>query len=496
MKFTVILKKDDKDSKLVAWMKQFPGRSFDKSINDWDEQGYTTMGLSLLRTLVDEFGHHELFDEVSIYAGDSSVGRKLHSGDILALLHSKKKDVVDDNEDIYLHESKKMNEAKMNSVPFSDLQTALDYAKDIVQEHDMLCRNVKVSISKYFQEVVFEGYNAQLAARHFANDVDGAYVTGWSRLKGGGEKYRVGFKQLESSRYKEKDSFSESKNSLFERVLNEIWDNPRDYDIPREPTYAVKPSEREVWLNSKFDPKLVVEFNGEIVYVMPISKDILLIRDGSASADNFVYNIETEFFLGRIRSRASHAINEDIYGSRSNFYLNVYTPAHNHVHQVQWDMRWDDSGTTLSICSNTGVKKNFSSTDEDIDEALNFCAGKWEETLSKLFKDAIPETIDDTLRKEFLKESRHYSRKNKLKESELPDDLIKMSKDDGSFVGQNVEGMVEDGCEDPVDMILENEVDAYLYDSYVSNKYPEYEKEYKLAVYDSAYSYLADRGLI
>ena len=391
MKFTVILKKDDKDSALVAYMKKYWCRRYDKVLREWDEQGYATIDLELLRDLAYGFGHRELCDEVSIYAGDSSVGRQLHYNDILSLLHSKKKDVVDDDEDIYLHESK---------------------------------------------------------------------------------------------------------NSLFERVLNEIWDNPRDYDIPREPTYAVKPSEREVWLNSKFDPNLVVEFNGEIVYVMPISKDILLIRDGSAAADNFVYNIETEFFLGRIRSRASHAINENIFGSRSNFYLNVYTPAHNHVSQAQWDMRWDDSGTTLSVCSNTGVKKNFSSTDEDIDEALDFCAGKWEETLSKLFKDAIPETIDDSLRKEFLKESRHYSRKNKLKESELPTELIKMSKDDGGFVGQNVEGMVEDGCEDPVDMILENEVDAYLYDSYVSNKYPEYEKEYKLAVYDSAYSYLADRGLI
>lgn len=387
MKFTIILKKNDDDSKLVAWMKRLPQRGFDKAINDWAEQGYTTMDLDLLRTLVDDFGRRELSEEISIYAGDSSVGRKIYIDELLNLLHSKNKNV--DDEDLYLPESR---------------------------------RSVKRG------------------------------------------------------------------------RMSEIWDDGARYH-PRGLKYTVKPSEREVWLNSKFDPKLVVEFNGEIVYVMPISKDILLIRDGSAAADNFVYNIETEFFLGRIRGRASHAINENIFGARSNFYLNVYTPAHNHVSQAQWDMRWDDSGTTLSVCSNTGVKKNFSSTDEDIDEALNFCAGKWEETLSKLFKDAIPETIDDTLRKEFLKESRRYSRK-KLKESELPDDLIKMSKDDGSFVGQNVEGMVEDGCEDPVDMILENEVDAYLYDSYVSNKYPEYEKKYKRAVYAAAYDYLVDCGLI
>lgn len=88
------------------------------------------------------------------------------------------------------------------------------------------------------------------------------------------------------------------------------------------------------------------------------------------------------------------------------------------------------------------------------------------------------------------------SRKNKLKESELPDNLIEMAKEDGSFVGQNVVGIVEDGCIDSIDMILETEVDTYLYDSYVSNKHPEYEKEYKRAVYTAAYDYLVDRGLI
>lgn len=392
MKFTVILKTHhNRDSELVAWMKKYWQRDFDKVLNEWDEQGYATVDLSLLRTLVDGFGHHELFDEVSIYAGDSSVGRQLHSGDILTLLHSKKKDIVDD-EDIYLHESKEN-------------------------------KNI---------------------------------------------------------------------NSLFERVLNEIWDNPSYH--PREPKYASRPSEREVWLNSKFDPKFVVEFNGQIVRVMPISKDILLIRDGNESANSFVYNIETALFLDRIRDQASRAINENIFGARSNFYLNVYTSDHRLL--AQWDMRWDDSGTTLSVYSDTGVKESFSSTDEDIAEALGLCTGKWEDTLSELFEDAIPETLDDTLRKEFLKESRRASRKNKLKESELPDDLVKMLKDDGGFVGQNVEGMIEDGCEDPVDMILENEVDAYLYDSYVSNKYPEYEKDYKKAVYAAAYDYLVDKGLI
>lgn len=397
MKFTVVLKKDEEDSLIVSWLNNHDeeDKKYYKITDDWAEQGYTTMDSYLFLELINDLGLDKIFDEVSVYAGDSSVGRQLHKNDLISLYHLED-DKKEDDEDIYLPESKEN-------------------------------KNI---------------------------------------------------------------------NSLFERVLNEIWDNPRDYDIPREPTYAVKPSEREVWLNSKFDPKLVVEFNGEIVYVMPISKDILLIRDGSSSADNFVYNIETEFFLGRIRSRASHAINEDIYGARENFYLNVYTPAHNHVYQVQWDMRWDDSGTTLSVCSNTGVNKKFSSTDEDIDEAIDFCTGKWEETLSKLFEDAIPETVDDTLRKEFLKESRHSSRKNKLKESELPTELIEMSKDDGGFVGQNVEGMVEDGCEDPVDMILENEVDTYLYDSYVSNKYPEYEKDYKRAVYAAAYDYLVDKGLI
>lgn len=88
------------------------------------------------------------------------------------------------------------------------------------------------------------------------------------------------------------------------------------------------------------------------------------------------------------------------------------------------------------------------------------------------------------------------SRKNKLKESELPDNLIEMAKEDGSFVGQNVVGIVEDGCIDSIDMILETEVDVYLYDSYVSNKHPEYEKEYKRAVYTAAYDYLVDHGLI
>lgn len=492
MKFTVVLKKDEEDSLIVSWLNNHDeeDKKYYKITDDWAEQGYTTMDSYLFLELINDLGLDKIFDEVSVYAGDSSVGRQLHKNDIISLYHLED-DKKEDDEDIYLHESKKMNEATANSVPFSDLQTALEYAKNTTQE--IGCRNVKVIISKHFEELVFTGYGAQRAARQFAHDVDGAYIAGWSRVDGGGEKWRVGFEQLNSS----SKTFSESKenkniNSLFERVLNEIWDNGPYH--PREPKYAVKPSEREIWLNSKFDPKFVVEFNGQIVRVMPISKDILLIRDGDASADSFVYNIETELFLDRIRHQASHAINENIFGARSNFYLNVYTSDHNPL--AQWDMRWDDSGTTLSVYSDTGVKESFSSTDEDIDEALDLCAGKWEETLSELFEDAIPETLDDTLRKEFLKESRRSSRKNKLKESELPDDLVKMSKDDGSFVGQNVEGMVEDGCEDPVDMILENEVDSYLYDSYVSNKYPEYEKDYKRAVYAAAYDYLVDKGLI
>lgn len=393
MKFTVVLKKDEEDSLIVSWLNNHDeeDKEYYKITDDWAEQGYTTMDSYLFLELINDLGLDKIFDEVSVYAGDSSVGRQLHKNDLISLYHLED-DKKEDDEDIYLHESKEN-------------------------------KNI---------------------------------------------------------------------NSLFERVLNEIWDNGPYH--PREPKYASRPSEREIWLNSKFDPKFVVEFNGQIVRVMPISKDILLIRDGDAAADSFVYNIETALFLDRIRDQASRAINENIFGARSNFYLNVYTSDHNPL--AQWDMRWDDSGTTLSVYSDTGVKESFSSTDEDIAEALGLCTGKWEDTLSELFEDAIPETLDDTLRKEFLKESRHFSRKNKLKESELPDDLFKMAKNDGGFVGQNVEGMVEDGCEDPIDMILENEVDAYLYDSYVSNKYPEYEKDYKRAVYAAAYDYLVDKGLI
>lgn len=466
MKFTVVLKKDEEDSLIVSWLNNHDeeDKEYYKITDDWAEQGYTTMDSYLFLELINDLGLDKIFDEVSVYAGDSSVGRQLHKNDIISIYHLED-DKKEDDEDIYLHESKKMNEAKANSVPFSDLQTALEYAEDITQK---ICYNVKVAISKHFEELVFTGYGAQRAARQFAHDVDGAYIAGWSRVDGGGEKWRVGFEQLNSS----SKTFSESKektiNSLFERVLNEIWDNGPYH--PREPKYASRPSEREIALQKQFDPKFVVEFGRQIVKVMPLGGDRILI----GQTGNPIQNVDVQSLLGRIRSAAYGVLESD-----ENFWLDVHPDDHSSASYVNWILQSLRDGKIMVKSDADGTR-----TFDSIDEAVETCAEKWERDLLELFVERN------------LTESRRCLGRVRIKESELPDDLFKMAKNDGGFVGQNVEGMVEDGCEDPVDMILENEVDAYLYDSYVSNKYPEYEKKYKRAVYAAAYDYLVDKGLI
>ena len=253
------------------------------------------------------------------------------------------------------------------------------------------------------------------------------------------------------------------------RIMNEIWDGP-SYS-PRGLSYASQPSERELALEKEFDAKFTIEFNGELVEVMPLGNGRLLIKQTGSGIQDW----DAQSMLNRIHRKAEGALYNN-----ENFFLDVRRPDHYSASLVQWFLRvLDDPDAGAVLANDIDGTRKF----ETVDEALETCAPMWESELTELFKKD-------------LAESKRASRKNKLKESQLPDNLVEMAKEDGSFIGQNVEGIVEDGCMDPIDMILEKEIDEYFYDSYVSNDYPEYEEEFKLAAYAAAYDYLAGRGLV
>ena len=174
-------------------------------------------------------------------------------------------------------------------------------------------------------------------------------------------------------------------NNLFERVMNgaatlreeageklsEIWDDPNRYYGPREPRYASKPSERELALEREFEVKFTIEFNGELVEVMPLGKGRALIKQTGSGIQDW----DAQTMLNRIRSKAEGALYNN-----ENFFLDVRRPDHYSASLVQWFLRVLNDGTVLA--NDIDGTKKF----ETVDEALETCAPMWEKGLMRLFK--------------------------------------------------------------------------------------------------------------
>lgn len=139
-------------------------------------------------------------------------------------------------------------------------------------------------------------------------------------------------------------------------------------------SYASQPSERELALEKEFDVKFTIEFNGELVEVMPLGNGRILIKQ----TDSGIQDWDVESMLNRIRSKAEGAL-----FNNENFFLDVRRPDHYSASLVQWFLRvLDDPDAGAVLANDIDGTRKF----ETVDEALETCAPMWEEGLMRLFK--------------------------------------------------------------------------------------------------------------